>query len=128
MCGAAARARASICRDEDGRHHLEGFSPTRVTIAFGDTVKWTNKDTVQHQVVADGAKFTSSQLIPPRQAYSFTFTKSGVFPYHDGVNARRKGTVVVGDGVSLTSTPLTVTYGGGRRSAGTYPRPSSARP
>lgn len=88
-----------------------GFAPSRVTIAFGDTVTWVNKDTVQHQVVADGARFTSSPLIPPGQTYSFRFTKSGTFTYHDGVNVRRKGTVVVRDGVSLTATPLVVTYG-----------------
>lgn len=88
-----------------------GFTPNKVTIAFGDSVTWANKDTVAHQVVADQAKFTSSPLIPPGQSYSYMFTKSGVFTYHDGVNARRKGTVTVKDGISLTATPPTVTYG-----------------
>jgi plastocyanin len=88
-----------------------GFSPNKVTIALGDTVTWTNKDTVAHQVVADQAKFTSSPMIPAGQSYSFTFTKSGVFTYHDGVNTKRKGTVTVKPGVSLTATPPTVTYG-----------------
>lgn len=88
-----------------------GFSPNKVTIALGDTVTWTNKDTVQHQVVADQAKFTSSPVLLAGQSYSFTFTKSGVYTYHDGANARRKGTVTVKPGVSLTATPPTVTYG-----------------
>ena len=88
-----------------------GFSPNKVTVAFGDSVTWINKDTVQHQVVAEQAKFTSSPLIPPGKSYSFTFTKSGVFAYHDGVNAKRKGTVTVKDGVSLSATPPTVIYG-----------------
>ena len=89
----------------------KGFSPSKVTIAFGDTVTWTNKDTVAHQVVADQAKFTSSPLLPAGQSYSFTFTKSGAFTYHDSVNTKRKGTVTVKTGLSLTATPPTVTYG-----------------
>jgi plastocyanin len=88
-----------------------GFSPNKVTIAFGDAVTWTNKDTVQHQVVADQAKFTSSPILLAGQTYSFTFTKSGVFTYHDGANVKHKGTVIVKDGVSLTATPPTITYG-----------------
>jgi plastocyanin len=88
-----------------------GFSPNKATIAFGDTVTWTNKDTVQHQVVADQGKFTSSPILLAGQTYSFTFTKPGVFPYHDGANAKHKGTVTVKDGVSLTATPPTITYG-----------------
>jgi plastocyanin len=88
-----------------------GFSPNKATIAYGDTVTWTNKDTAQHQVVADQAKFTSSPILLAGQTYSFTFTKSGVFTYHDGTNVKRKGTVTVKDGVSLTATPPTITYG-----------------
>jgi plastocyanin len=88
-----------------------GFSPNKVTIALGDTVTWTNKDTVVHQVVADQAKFTSSPMLQAGQSYSFTFTKSGVFTYHDGVRTNRKGTVTVKPGVSLTATPPTITYG-----------------
>lgn len=88
-----------------------GFSPTKVTIALGDAVTWTNKDTVAHQVVADQAKFTSSPMLQAGQSYSFTFTKSGVFTYHDGVRTNRKGTVTVKPGVSLTATPPTITYG-----------------
>jgi plastocyanin len=83
----------------------KGFSPNKVTIAFGDTVTWANKDTVPHQVVADQSKFTSSPMIAPGQSYSYTFTRSGVYTYHDGVNARRKGTVTVKTGVSLTAAP-----------------------
>jgi plastocyanin len=89
----------------------KGFAPNKVTIPFGDTVTWTNKDTVAHQVVADGATFTSSPMLQTGQSYSFTFTKSGVFRYHDGVRTTRRGTVTVKTGVSLTATPPTVTYG-----------------
>jgi hypothetical protein len=50
-------------------------------------------------------------MLQAGQAYSFTFTKSGAFPYHDGVAANRKGTVTVNAGVSLTAAPPTIKYG-----------------
>jgi plastocyanin len=96
----------------------KGFSPNKVTIPFGDTVTWTNKDTTPHQVVADQGKFASSPMIAAGQSYSVTFTKSGVFTYHDGVNTRRKGTVTVKAGVSLTAKPLLVTYAKGTALSG----------
>jgi plastocyanin len=88
-----------------------GFAPKQVTIPLGDTVMWTNKDTAVHQVVADQAKFTSSPMLQAGQSYSFTFTKSGIFTYHDGANVKRTGKVTVKPGVSLTATPPTTTYG-----------------
>ena len=41
----------------------EGSRRDKVTIHFGDTVMWTNKDTVMHQVLADQAKFPSSPML-----------------------------------------------------------------
>src|SRR5438552_10423727 len=54
-----------------------GFTPNKVTIEFGDTVTWTNKDTNPHQVLADQAKFPTSPVLQANQTYSYTFTKSG---------------------------------------------------
>jgi hypothetical protein len=58
-----------------------GFTPNRVTIDFGDTVTWTNKDSVNHQVLADQLAFPTSAVLAPNQTYSYTFTKSGSFGY-----------------------------------------------
>ncbi|HMI98311.1 MAG TPA: cupredoxin domain-containing protein [Gaiellaceae bacterium] len=96
-----------------------GFAPNKVTIALGDAVTWTNKDTAAHQVVADQAKFTSSPMLAAGQSYSFTFTKSGVFTYHDGANVKKTGKVTVKPGVSLTAAPSTVRYGGSTTLGGT---------
>ena len=55
-----------------------GFTPNKVTVDFGDTVTWTNKDTGNHQVLADQAAFRHlAGARRPNQTYSFTFTKSG---------------------------------------------------
>jgi plastocyanin len=89
-----------------------GFTPDRVTIAYGDTVTWTNKDNQNHQVLADQAAFTTSPVLAPNQTYSYTFTKSGNFGYRDALNTRRRGTVIVRPGVSIKASAAQVRYGG----------------
>ena len=63
-----------------------GFSPKSVSIAFGDTVTWTNTDTADHQVVADNGSF-ASPILKHGQTYSFTFKTAGRFPYHDAIRS-----------------------------------------
>jgi len=91
---------------------VAGFTPDRTTINFGDTVTWTNKDTGNHQVLADQTAFPTSPVLTANQSYSYTFTKSGTFGYRDAFNTRRRGTVVVRPGISITGAPAQVTYGG----------------
>ena len=88
-----------------------GFTPNKVTIDFGDTVTWTNKDTQDHQVLADQAAFPTSPVLTPNQAYSYTFTKSGSFGYRDALNTNRRGTVTVRPGISIKAASAVVSYG-----------------
>jgi plastocyanin len=88
-----------------------GFTPNKVTIDFGDTVTWTNKDTGNHQVLADQTAFPTSPVLAANQTYSYTFAKSGSFGYRDALNTKRRGTVIVRAGVSLTAAPPAVAYG-----------------
>ena len=87
-----------------------GFTPNKVTIDFGDTVTWTNKDAGNHQVLADQMTFPTSPVLAANQTYSYTFQKSGSFGYRDALNTRRRGTVTVRQGVSLTAAPPAVAY------------------
>jgi plastocyanin len=89
-----------------------GFTPKTVTIDFGDTVTWTNKDAGTHQVLADQLTFPTSPVLAQNQTYSYTFTKSGNFGYRDALHTNRRGTVVVRAGVSLKSAPAVIRYGG----------------
>jgi plastocyanin len=89
------------------------FSPSSVRINFGDTVKWTNSDTANHQIVADNGSF-ASPILGPNQSYSFTFRTAGRFPYHDAIHPSLKGVVRVnGPPPSLTfgATNPIVVYG-----------------
>ena len=89
-----------------------GFTPKTVTIEFGDTVTWTNKDSGTHQVLADQLTFPTSPVLAQNQTYSYTFTKSGNFGYRDALHTNRRGTVVVRTGVSLKAAPAVIRYGG----------------
>src|SRR4051812_50206896 len=55
-----------------------GFSPASVTIATGDTIKWTNRDTKTHQVVSNSGAFASA-IIAPGRSYSHTFNTAGTY-------------------------------------------------
>ena len=70
------------------------FSPKSVTISTTDTVKWTNKDTKSHQVVANNGSFASA-VIAPGKTYSHTFRTAGTFGYHDALYPSLTGKVVV---------------------------------
>jgi plastocyanin len=81
-----------------------GFTPATVTIGTGDTVRWTNNDTKNHQVIANNGTFASA-VIAPGRAYRHTFTAAGTFRYHDALHPRLTGKVVV------TGPPPAVTIG-----------------
>jgi len=90
-----------------------GFSPSSVRINFADTVRWTNSDTANHQIVADNGSF-ASPILAPGASYSFTFRTAGRFPYHDAIKPSLKGVVRVnGPPPSLTfgATNPIVVYG-----------------
>jgi plastocyanin len=89
------------------------FAPKSVTINQGDTVKWTNADKVNHQIVANKGAFASG-ILRPGEAYSFTFTTSGGFAYHDALHPSISGAVYVKGPppqVSVGVSEPIVTYG-----------------
>jgi plastocyanin len=71
-----------------------GFVPATVTINSNDSVTWTNTDTINHQVVANGGSF-ASPILAPGKTYARTFRNGGTFRYHDGLHPTLRGTVIV---------------------------------
>src|SRR6478672_1610415 len=57
------------------------FSPSKLTIASGVTVTWTNNDTTPHTVTADDNSFTSGSL-NKGDTYTHKFTAAGTYAYH----------------------------------------------
>jgi len=68
------------------------FNPPSVEVSAGDTVRWTNKDSVEHTV--NGQTFGSGP-IPKGQNYEFLFTTPGVYNYDCSIHPAMKGTVTV---------------------------------
>jgi plastocyanin len=92
-----------------------GFSPRIVTVNGGDTVRWRNLDTVNHQVVANNGAF-ASPIIRPQGAYARRMDTPGTYRYHDSLKPTLRGTVrVVGPppSVSVGVSPPIVTAGTG---------------
>lgn len=66
------------------------FVPREVTVRVGETVVWTNMDSIGHTVTADGGSFDShptcgmvgGSCMMKDQTYRQTFTKAGTVPYH----------------------------------------------
>jgi plastocyanin len=80
------------------------FSPASRTIATTDSIKWTNNDTKNHQVVANNGSFVSP-TIAPGKSYTHTFNTAGTFNYHDALHPSLTGKIVV------TGPPPAVTIG-----------------
>jgi plastocyanin len=97
-----------------------GFAPATRTIQTGDSVRWRNDDTVNHQVVADNGHF-ASPVLRPRQSYTRVFNTAGRFPYRDALEPAERGAIVVQGpppSVSIALSQGTVFYGAGIRLTG----------
>src|ERR1041385_2043687 len=72
-----------------------GFPPSAGTIHSGESITWTNSDTVDHQLSSTKASL-SSPVMHAGQSYSFTFATTGNFSVTDLLNKKVKaGTVSV---------------------------------
>ena len=70
------------------------FAPMSLTVHVGDTVTWTNNDEEPHTVAAGDGSFHSPGM-DTGATYSFTFTKAGIWNYHNHANASAFGSVIV---------------------------------
>lgn len=79
------------------------FTPSTVTINAGDTVAFKNTGSSAsvwpasdpHPTHTDYPGFDALKGIAPGGTYSFTFTKTGSWGYHNHLNPAQQGTIVV---------------------------------
>jgi plastocyanin len=73
------------------------FSPDVLTIRTGNTVIWTNQDSVPHQIASDPGSSVSFSSDPLSNgvSYQVTFTAPGTYSYHCAIHPSMKGTIVV---------------------------------
>lgn len=73
------------------------YSPSKLTIKKGQSVKWTNYDSVKHDVMPDNqtSVFAASELLAKNESYTTTFDTVGLFSYHCTPHPYMKGTIEV---------------------------------
>lgn len=79
----------------------DGFMPNKATIRKGDTVKFVNED-VQDRWPASNIhpthdiypEFDPQRALKLGESWSFTFTKEGIWRYHDHLLPSLSGTIV----------------------------------
>jgi plastocyanin len=71
------------------------FNPSTVNVKVGDTVTWTNDDSVGHDVTSDTFKSGGAGGIGNGQTFDHKFDKAGTFKYECTVHPGMTGTVVV---------------------------------
>src|SRR5687767_8949346 len=70
------------------------FSPRTVEIRVGDTVRWTNRDSVAHTATAQNGSFDTG-LLAEGESGSIRFTAAGTYRYVCTPHPNMTGTVVV---------------------------------
>lgn len=70
------------------------FNPATLNVKVGTTVKWVNMDSTTHQVVSNTGVFNSG-VLKNGQSYTYTFNKTGTYPYYCSIHPSMKGTIVV---------------------------------
>jgi plastocyanin len=89
------------------------FSPATVSIVAGDTIRWRNVDTRNHQIVSTTGTF-ASPVLGPNRTYSFKFEFAGTYRYRDALNPSVTGTVRVAGAppaVTLATSAPQIGYG-----------------
>jgi plastocyanin len=70
------------------------FDPGTVTVQAGDTVTWTNNDSVAHTVTAADGSFDSG-AIAPGGTFSMTFDTPGTIAYSCTIHPNMRASIVV---------------------------------
>ncbi len=79
-----------------------GFTPKSITVKVGDTVTWSNSDTITHTVNSDSHPthtlypiLNKVGQIKAAEKKALQFTQPGTYNYHDHLNPSLTGLVTV---------------------------------
>ena len=70
------------------------FAPNPVTVPVGTTIRWTNRDDIPHNVVAEDKSF-KSKVMDTDESFTYTFSKPGTYTYFCSIHPKMTGKVVV---------------------------------
>ena len=84
------------------------YGPGSLSITQGDTVTWTNQDSVQHDVVVtDGPASFRSPLLSKGKSWSHTFTAAGTYTYTCSIHPDMRASVTVKAKTTTAAQPST---------------------
>ncbi len=123
----------------------DGFKPSTLTIDMGDTVKFINTDTIPHWPASanhpthtvypgsdikkcgtdeQGLIFDACKGLSQNETFSFTFNNAGTWGYHDHLNAKLFGKIIVNAAADSISTGSVMYFPGNWQYRGYLTRPS----
>jgi plastocyanin len=76
------------------------FTPTVIRVQPGQSVTWTNDDSMDHTVTGAGYRWGGMDTLRQGRSVTYAFKASGVFPYFCIIHPGMVGAVVVGNGLS----------------------------
>src|SRR5512134_3036932 len=96
----ACAVAASLALAANGKVEVKAadskFTPDRVEVKVGTTVRWTNADKrTSHSVIWLGPGGFESERFFPGESYERKFEKPGTYPYGCGPHPEMKGVIVV---------------------------------
>jgi plastocyanin len=100
------------------------FDPATVTIQVGDSVTWTNEDSVGHTATAADGSFDTGS-IANGASDTVTFDTAGTFAYICSIHPQMAGSVVVEAAAATPAPTAAPTTGGG---AAITPSPTDTEP
>ena len=69
------------------------FSPATLTVSAGDSITWTNNDSVTHTVTFDNG--LDSGNIDPSQTWTHTFSDAGALSYYCSIHPSMTAQIIV---------------------------------
>ncbi|MEA1924539.1 MAG: cupredoxin domain-containing protein [Candidatus Altiarchaeota archaeon] len=69
------------------------FKPDNLIIHKGDTVKWINRDSAEHRIIASNV--FNSGMLQKDENFAHTFKMGGVYSYRCSIHPVMKGTIIV---------------------------------
>ena len=70
------------------------FNPQATQAKLGETITWTNQDSIAHTVTLDD-KSVDSGNVAPSATFSHAFTQAGTLTYHCEIHKQMTGTITV---------------------------------
>jgi plastocyanin len=71
------------------------FSPAAAAVKVGQTVAWTNGDSITHAIAQDAGGFSTPGIGPGATSAPVTMTTAATLPYHCSIHPSMTGSLTV---------------------------------